>query len=93
MAYAVDLRLVSRTLEALPASARLQIELKLRQVAKFADLTPPPSAAFLLLEGIDPATVFRFDLAGFRVRYEIDGDASVVRVMRVRRLVSAAATG
>jgi len=93
MAYDVDLRLVSKALEALPAAARLEIELKLRSVAKFADLTPPPSVAFLLLEGIDPASVFRFEVAGYRVRYEVDADAKVVRVMRVRRLTAAAQTG
>lgn len=93
MGYEVDQRAVAQALSSLPTSVRLQIELKLRAVAKFADLTPPPSVAFLLLWGIDPAAVFRFEVAGYRVDYEVDPDAPVLRATRVRRLVSAAAAG
>jgi mRNA-degrading endonuclease RelE of RelBE toxin-antitoxin system len=92
MAYEVDSRVVAQVLESMPTSARLQVELKLRAVAKFADLTPPPSMAFLLFWGIDPSTVFRFEVAGYRVDYEVDPDALVVRVMRVRRQSAAAET-
>ena len=90
MAYEVDTRAVSWELERLTPAVRVTIELKLKSVAKFAELTPPPSIEFLLLEGIDPATVFRFDLGGLRVRYEIDPDAKVLRVLRITRVAASA---
>ncbi len=91
MAFDVDVRLVESELEALPTPVRLQLELKLKSLAKFAELTPPPAPAFLLLEGIDPATVFRFDLAGYRVRYEVDPDGRVLRALRISKASSATA--
>jgi hypothetical protein len=91
--YAVDLRSVRHELAAVPVSARLQIELKLAQIAQFAGLTPPPSPTFLRLQGIDPAEVFRFESGGYRVHYEVDVDGLTVRALAVQAAMPAQACG
>jgi mRNA-degrading endonuclease RelE of RelBE toxin-antitoxin system len=93
VAYEVDVRAVQGELEKLPSTMRLSIELKLRSIARFAELTPPPDPTFLLLEGIDPATVFRFEIYGYRLSYEVDIPGQVVRALRLsRNAVKAAKT-
>src|SRR5207244_4516202 len=78
--YVVDVRPVRSALEALPMGLRLQVEVKLSQIAQFANLTPPPSPMFLRLEGIDPEAVFRFEVGGIRVNFDVDVDAGAGRV-------------
>lgn len=82
MSYSIDARHIQPQLEALPLATRVTIELKLKDVARFAGLNPPPSPIFLMLEGLDPISIFRFEVHGVRVSYEVDVDAQVVRATR-----------
>lgn len=86
MAFSIDLRAVETQLEQLAPATRIAIRLSLEEVARFAGLSPPPSPVFLLLEGIDPTTVFRVEVHGLRVGYEFDLDASVLRVTRIGKV-------
>src|SRR5256885_5204517 len=88
-AYEIDTRGVRGQLDALPLAVRMQVEVRLSQIAQFAGLTPPPSAMFLRLEGIDPESVFRFEIAGLRVNYEVDTDGRVVRALKVATAAAA----
>jgi mRNA-degrading endonuclease RelE of RelBE toxin-antitoxin system len=83
MAYHLDLSAVAAALKALSPGLRAQLELKLATVARFAELTPPPSSSFLRREGIDPETVFRFEVGGYWVRYEVEPEAKLLRVVQV----------
>lgn len=86
MSYSIDARSVQAQLEALPLAMRVTIELKLKEVARFAGLNSLPSPIFLMLEGIDSVTIFRFEVHGLRVTYEFDADVQVVRATRICRV-------
>ena len=89
MSYSIDARRVGPQLLALPAATRIAVELKLKEVARFAALTPPPSPVFLMLEGIDPMNIFRVEVEGVRVNYVVDAEGEVVRATSVSRISQA----
>ena len=82
MSYSIDARQIQGQLAALPLATRVTIELRLKEVARFAGLNPPPSPLFLMMEGLDPVSIFRFEVHGVRVSYEFDVEAQVVRARR-----------